>query len=333
MYFKSKVNTCFFIAEIGSNHEGSFNKAKELMIQACKSKADLIKLQFYSANGIVNKKYDPQRFEHFKKLSLKESQYIELAKLCKKHKKKFSASIWNREMISTFDKYIDVYKIGSGDLKNFEIIKKIVTTSKPIIISTGLANLNEINDTLSFIKKINKSYFSKKKIALLHCNTAYPTPYYDVNLENIKIIHEKFKIQTGYSDHTIGDEVIKVAYLNGAKIIEKHFSNNINAKSFRDHQISLNRTQVDNFLNSIKQIDLLFKKKKFQLTFSEKKQNNLFSFRRSIYANKNIAKGDIFSMDNLICLRPYIKKGISSDKFFKILGKKAKRNYNKLDLI
>lgn len=144
---------------------------------------------------------------------------------------------------------------------------------------------------------------------------------------------DKFKICTGYSDHTVGNEAIKIAYMYGAEIIEKHFSNTINSKSFRDHQISLNRRQLDDYFLSIENLCSLVKQKTSQLTNSEKKQKNLFSFRRSIYAKTKILKGDSFNKFNITCLRPFIKKGYSSNKYFHLIGKKAKKKYEKLDLI
>ena len=120
MYFKSKDNPILFIAEVGSAHEGSFVNAKKLILEACKSNADCIKIQVYSAKNMVNKKKDPKRYRHFKNLELKTEEYIQLAKIVKKKGKKFSASIWDVEQIQKLKKYIDFFKIGSGDLNNFQ---------------------------------------------------------------------------------------------------------------------------------------------------------------------------------------------------------------------
>ena len=164
----------------------------------------------------------------------------------------------------------------------------------------------------------------------MHCNTAYPTPKEDSHLGTIKFFKKKFNIDVGYSDHSFGDEVITYAYLLGSKIIEKHFSNTIKKKSFRDHFISLNQDGVKNYLDKIKLINR-YSSTRNDLTGSEKKQKNFNSFRRSIYAKKNIDKGDLFSTKNLICLRPF--KKISSNIFFKLKSKKSKFNFKKGDLI
>ena len=330
MYFTSKINPVLFIAEVGSNHEGNFNEAKKLVLNACNTDSDVVKLQIFTAENLIAKKYDNKRFKHFKKLELSVSQNKQLFKIIKLKKKKCSASIWDVEQIDLFKNFIDIYKIGSGDIHNFEIIKKVILLNKPLIISTGLSTIKDISITLSFIKSINKKFISSGKLAILHCNTAYPTPKEDSHLGTIKFFKKKFNIEVGYSDHSFGDEVITYAYLLGSKIIEKHFSNTIKKKSFRDHFISLNQDGVKNYLDKIKLINR-YSSTRNDLTGSEKKQKNFNSFRRSIYAKKNIDKGDLFSTKNLICLRPF--KKISSNTFFKLKSKKSKFNFKKGDLI
>lgn len=330
MEFNSKVNPALFIAEVGSNHEGIFSEAKKLVFNACKSQADVIKLQIFSAENMVSKLYDQDRYNHFKKLELSQKQNIELFKIIKSFKKKTSASIWDVDQIKFFNKYIDVYKVGSGDIHNFQIIKKILNTGKPLIVSTGLSSMSEIKETLDFVKKNNKSYFLKKKIAILHCNTAYPSPKEDSYLGTIKKLQEKFKINVGFSDHSIGDEILVYAFICGATIIEKHFSNTLSKKTFRDHQISLNKNLVNLYLKKIRDVSKYLKVKE-GLSYSEKKQKNTSSFRRSIYAKQNINIGQKFSENNVICLRPF--KSNSSKNYFKLLNKRSKKKYKAGDLI
>lgn len=330
MYFKSKINPVLFIAEVGSNHEGNYSEAKKLVINACNSRADVVKLQILNAENLVSKKYDKKRYNHFKKLELSIEQNKKLCEIIKLKKKKCSASIWDVDQIDTFKKYVDIFKVGSGDIHNFEIIKKIIRTNKPLIISTGLCNINDIKKTISFINSVNRFYIKSKKLALLHCNTAYPTPKEDVCLGTMDYLMKEFSIPVGYSDHSIGKEIITYAFLKGATIIEKHFSNNLKKKSFRDHKISLNKKGVNNYLRNINKISE-YLNTRYSQTKSEKKQKNLYSFRRSIYAKKNIGKGELFSNKNLICLRPYKKD--NSKKYFNLLNKKSKLKYKKGDLI
>lgn len=330
MYFNSKNNPLLFIAEVGSNHEGSFTTAKKIIKEACKSNADIVKIQTYTAENMVSNINDLERFKHFKKLQLNINQYIEIAKICKKYKKKFSASIWDRDQVKPLNKFIDIYKIGSGDILNFEIIKKILQTKKPLIVSTGLSKISEIRKMINFVKK-NSDYLKNHKLALLHCNTAYPTPTSDVNLLEINKIKKIFKVTTGYSDHTVGSGSLIAAYMLGAQIIEKHFSITPQKKTFRDHQISFDKKQVNNYLNNIKEISKMISLKNNKKTKSEIKQKSSKSFRRSIYAKTNIKNGEKFNSNNIISLRP--KSYICSSKFFEIIKKKSKRNYKKGDPI
>ncbi len=330
MLFDSKVNPVMFIAEVGSNHEGNFLEAKRLVKNASKSKADVVKLQIFSAKNMVSKKYDTQRYNHFKKLELTKEQNFELFRIIKFYKKKTSASVWDVDQINIFKNYIDIFKIGSGDIHNFQIIKRVIKTKKPLILSTGLCNLKDIKITVDFIKKIDPSYIYQKKLAILHCNTAYPTPFEDSNLGTINFLKEKFNLTIGYSDHTVGDKILFYSYLAGAKIIEKHFSNTISKKTFRDHAISLNKRLVDSFLKNLKRNSMCFGIKK-SLSISEIEQKNLTSFRRSIYAKKNIKKGEKFTEKNIICLRPFLTN--SSMNYYELINKKSKKDYSDGEII
>ena len=326
----SKSNPIYLIAEVGSNHEGNFKTARRLFKECIKSKADCIKIQVYTPDNLVSKKYDPKRFKHFSKLKLKISDYIKLAKICKKSGKDFSASIWDKNLIKPFKNYVKFYKIGSGDLTNYEIINEILKTGKPLVISVGLSNFNDIKNVLNFIFEKNKNYILKKKISILHCNTSYPTPPKDSRLYLINKIKKKFKVQTGFSDHTIGIKTMIKAIEFGAQIIEKHYSLNPERKTFRDHQISCTNKDISKFFEKIKKIN---KKKRYKIktkmqdkfiSSSEKKQNNLYSFRRSLYLKKDIKKGEKISLKKLTSLRPL--EGICASNFFKIIGKKVNQN-------
>ena len=331
MKFKSKKNQVYFIAEVGSNHEGNFNDAKKIIKNCIKSTADCIKIQIYTAKNMVSKKDSNERYNHFSKLKLNIDDYLSLAKLVCKSGKDFSASIWDKELIKPFNRYLKFYKIGSGDITNYEIIDEITKTGKPILISTGLSTIRDIKNTLNFISNNNKKYKSKQMISLLHCNTAYPTPIENSNLLTIKKLQKIFKRTIGYSDHTIGNFVPLMAYIYGAKIIEKHYSINPKKKSFRDHQISINKNEVNTLLKNINSIKEVNKFKDKQVTRSEKLQNNLRIFRRSIYLKKDIKINEKICKDKIISLRPF--RGICGSKYFKIIGKKVKKNLKKGDAL
>lgn len=330
-FFLPQKNCVYMIAEVGSAHEGSYAEAKKIIYQACQSNTDAIKFQIYKSSTLTSEKFTKDRYEHFSKLELSIEQYKSLIKICKNNNKNVGASIWDRDLIKTFSSLVDFYKIGSGDFTNFEIINEILKTSKPLIISTGLSSLKDIREMISFIKKINPEYLTKKKLALLHCNASYPTPLPDCNLGSIEFLKKKLSLTIGYSDHTIGDFAVIGAFLSGARIIEKHFSNDPQKKTFRDNEISFDKHALDSFLNKINQHKKMFSIKKTKTTRSERHQNTLFSARRSVYAKKDIKKGQKISSNDLINLRPKI--GVCSSHFFNVIGKKLNKSKKKNDPI
>ena len=322
--FKSKKNKIFLIAEIGGNHEGNFKRAKKLTHLAIKAGADAIKFQMYTGSTLVNKIYSPERHKHFSKLELPIKKYIELAKICKKNKVIFMASAWDEKIFSAIKNYMSIIKIGSGDLTHYSLIKKFVETKKPIILSTGLSNINQVTNVVNFIKKNDPNYIKKRKLALMQCTSSYPTPYDDVNLLAIQDLKSRFNLQVGYSDHTKGNLACEIAFALGAQIIEVHFTDNKNRKTFRDHQVSMDYKDMKKFLEKVNKIKKLLGKKFKKITKSEIKSNNHISFRRSIYASKIIKKGEYITERNIKCLRPV--SGIKADQYFNILQRKVKKN-------
>ena len=157
MFFKSKKNKIFFIAEIGSNHEGNFKTAKKLTYEAIHSGADAIKFQIFNAETLVNKKIDKERY----------NQFIKLAKICKKYNKIFMASVWDSFLLKKINPYLKIHKVGSGDLTNFKLLDELIKTKKPIIISTGLSNQQLIDRVIKFFNSRDLNYIKKKKLSIL----------------------------------------------------------------------------------------------------------------------------------------------------------------------
>lgn len=320
-------NGVYVIAEIGGNHEGDFEYAKYLTKLAAQSGADAVKFQIYTGGTLVNKKYDPKRYKHFKKFQLKKHEYIELAILCKKLGTNFMASVWDLDAISYIDKYIQIYKIGSGDLTSYNLIKKFLKTSKPIIISTGLAKFKEVKEVINFINSTDPNYINEKKIALLQCTSMYPIPDKDANLNVINLYKEKFGIDVGYSDHTEGSLAIEVAVAMGAEIIEVHFTDSRENKSFRDHKVSLTKDELKKFIRYIKKVKTLKGSSIKKPTLSEENNNHVQSFRRAIYPVKSLPRGHIIKEKDLVTRRPV--KGISANNYYKLIGLKLNRSVKK----
>ena len=321
-FFRSSKNPVFFIAEIGGNHEGDFEYAKKLTNLAIESGADAVKFQFYTGDTLVNKIEAPDRNKHFKKFELSDDQNLKLIEIVNKFKKVIPmASIWNEKMLKIFDPYLSIHKVGSGDLTCYPMLSAIANTNKPIILSTGLSSLKEVSDAVTFISKCNPTYIEDKKLALLQCTSSYPTPDEDVNLNAMITLKKEFGLPVGYSDHTLGSEAIEIAVSLGAEIIEKHFTDTRDNKIFRDHKVSLTYNEVKEVLLKFAKIKNLLGSYDKKLTNSEKMSNHQISFRRSVYSNCKIMKGEKLTLNNLEVLRP--NHGISASEFYKLLGKKA----------
>lgn len=302
----SGQNRPLLIAEIGGNHEGDFEKANLLIDLAIESAADVIKFQIYKADSLVSKIESPERHKHFKKFELSKSQHIALAEKCISRGKLYTSSIWNSQDLSWIDPYVEFYKIGSGDLTAFPLIESIVKLGKPIVLSTGLSSKKEVIETVSFIQGLDSNYKNNKMICLLQCTSMYPILDSDVNLNVMQDYRETTGLSVGYSDHTTGVEALKIAATMGADVLEFHFTDDKKNKKFRDHQVSLTKDEVNDLQNYI---DLTIKIKgesAKRLLNIEVENNHHKSFRRAIYSNKLLKKGDVIKKSDMICLRPVI---------------------------
>ncbi len=333
----SNKNKVMIIAEVGVNHDGNLDKALRLIDEVKKTGADLIKFQTFKTENLVSKKANlapyqraktkfNKQFDMLKKLELSKAEQKKIFNYCKKKKIDFISSPFDIESLNFLTslnlKYI---KIPSGEITNYPLLKAIGKMNKNIIMSTGMSNISEISTAMQILIKYGTK---KNKINILHCTSSYPTPKYEVNLNCLKTLEKKFKINVGYSDHTIGDEVSIAAVALGAKIIEKHFTINKNSKG-PDHDTSLNFKEFSNMVEKIRNVEISFGSKIKKLTKSEKK--NLKFVRKSIYAKNNIKKGEIFNEENLVTKRPDL--GISSIYWNKIIGKRAIKNFTKDEII
>lgn len=312
------------IAEIGGNHEGDFDYAKKLTHDAISTDVDYIKFQIYDGKSLVNKIIDEKRFHHFNKFKLSIKQYHELAKICVDNGKKFMASIWSNELIEDFDKYIDVYKVGSGDLNSVSILKQLALIGKPIIISTGLSNFSEVKNSITFLRSKNQKYNDPNFLSVLQCTSMYPIEHCDAHLNVMKTFKEEFKVSVGYSDHTVDLKALKYAFCLGAEVLEFHFTDSRENKQFRDHKVSLIPLEIQELISEIKLINTLKGNKNKTPLKIEIKNGHVESFRRGVYLNKDINGGEKIDENNLIALRPM--KGLSAENFYDLVGLKACRD-------
>lgn len=316
------------IAEAGGNHNGSLIKAYKLVDIAKKAGADYVKFQTFKARTLVsvnapkanyqkkNVKSD-SHYEMIKKLEMSYDMHLKLIKYCKKKKIKFLSSPFCIESFDMLNKFkLDFIKIPSGEITNLPYLKHISQFKNNIILSTGMSTIKEIEDALKILKK------KKRKIILLHCNTEYPTPIKDINLNAINNLRKKFKLDVGYSDHSLGIKVPIIATALGAKVIEKHFTISKKLKG-PDHACSLEPKELNAMVKAIRDTEIILGKNIKIVSQSERK--NISIARKSIFALKKIKKGEKFSKSNLICLRP--GNGISPMQIEKIYGKKSNHNF------
>lgn len=330
-HFASERNPVLFIAEIGGNHEGDFAYARRLLQLGLESGADVVKFQMYSGDGLVSAIESPDRNRHFKRFELAKAQYIALAEECIAGGAMFMASVWSLDLLRWIDSFIPIHKVGSGDLTCFPLIKNLVATGKPIILSTGLSSLDEIEGTIRYVEKLDPSYVTDQKLALLQCTSSYPCPDEDVNLRAMDVLRTTFGLPVGFSDHSIGTLAVEAAVAMGATIIEKHFTDTREAKEFRDHKVSLTAAEVAELLPRLGRIVTLRGSADKGLTRSEHSTSHEISFRRSVYAVRDIAPGEVFDQDNLTVLRPAC--GLPANRFDDVIGKVAKRAFRRHDVL
>ncbi|EKY2263441.1 N-acetylneuraminate synthase [Campylobacter upsaliensis] len=324
------------IAEAGVNHNGDINLAKKLIEQAAKAGADVVKFQTFKANSCVSvsakkAKYqlettakEESQLEMIKKLELSYESHFELMKHCKKHGIAFLSTPFDLESVE-FLRGLDLpyFKIPSGEITNLPYLKAVAKCKKRVLLSTGMANLGEIEAALTILRKNGT-----KNITLLHCNTEYPTPFEDVNLNALKTLKEAFKLEVGYSDHTEGIVASLGAVALGAVVIEKHFTLDKTMEG-PDHRASLEFEELRALCKGIRELEKALGSGIKKASKSEAK--NKIIARKSLVAKREIQKGEKFSEQNLTTKRP--GSGISAMRYEEYLGKRALKTYKKDELI
>lgn len=322
----------FVIAEAGDNHNGRFDLAIQLVDKAVEAGADCVKFQTFVTEEMMSttaQKADYQKeqtnndenqFDMVKKLELSFDEFRQIKAYCDEKEIMFLSTPFDILSIDFLESInIPFWKIPSGEINNLPYLIKIAQTGKEVILSTGMSTVEEIADAINVLKE-----YGAGKITLLHCNTEYPTPFQDVNLLAMNTLKEKFEVEVGYSDHTLGIEVAIAAVAMGASVIEKHFTLDKTMEG-PDHQASLEPEELKQMIQSIRNIESALGDGKKRPSDSEKK--NIAIARKSIVARSSIKKGEVFTEENLAIKRP--GDGISPMYWFEIIGKTATKNYEK----
>ncbi len=327
-------NKLLIIAEGGVNHNGNLSLAKKMISSSKQCGADYIKFQYYITENLILKKsklanYQKKnsikktnQYDLLKKLELKQDQVYELVKFANKIKQKIFFSIFDEESFNFINSFnFDYIKIPSGEIDNYPLLNAISKKKNKIILSTGMSNLNEIKKALKILKS---NIIPKEYINILHCNTEYPSPIIDINMNSMNTLRKKLNVNVGYSDHSNSSEVPIVATSLGAKFIEKHFT--LNRKlSGPDHKSSLIPKEFKSMVKKIRNTEIILGSSEKKLSSSE--SNNIRIVRKSIVASTEIKKGEILNEKNISIKRP--GTGIPASSFYKVLGRKSKKNYKK----
>ena len=328
------------IAEAGVNHCGDIRLAKKLIDVAADAGVDYVKFQTFKSESLVSKfakkaayqientqDAGESQLQMLKKLELSDSQHFELVQYCNNKKISFFSTAFDLESLSFLKELgLNIVKIPSGEITNLPYLRKAATLFREVIISTGMSSMEEIEEALDVFLQAG---INKNDITILHCNTEYPTPMSDVNLNAMLTIQKRFGVKVGYSDHTMGIEVPIAAVAIGGTIIEKHFTLDRSLPG-PDQLASLEPGELKNMVHSIRNIEKAIGGSGTKEP-SDSEIKNISIARKSIVAKTSIQKGDRFTEFNITTKRPGM--GVSPMKWDEVIGKIACQDFDEDELI
>ena len=326
----------YIIAEAGDNHNGDFNTALKLVDVAKRAGADCVKFQTFVTEEIISKyaemaEYqkkntgkEESQFEMVKRLELSFDEFRKIKEYCDRVGIQFLSTPFDLKSVDFLNELgVPFFKIPSGEITNYPYLIKIAHTGKPVVMSTGMCEPDEILAAINVLEKNGSG-----EITLLHCNTEYPTPLKDVNLYAMRTMKKMFGKKVGYSDHTKGIEVPVAAVALGACVIEKHFTLDKNMPG-PDHKASITPEELKELCVGVHKAEIMLGNETKEVTESER--SNIFVARKSIVAKRKIMRGEMFSEENITCKRP--GNGISPIHWYEVLGKEAEKDFEIDELI
>ena len=318
------------IAEAGVNHNGSMDLAKKLVDAAAQAGADYVKFQTFKPEKLVarnagtaeyqkkNLQSDESQLEMLNKLALTQEDFRELKRYCEERNIGFLSTPFDLDSLAFLDGLgMDFWKIPSGEITNLPYLEAIARTDRPVVLSTGMADLAEVEAAMKVLTKQKP-----REITILQCNTEYPTPYEDVNLRAMQTMKDVFRVPVGYSDHTKGIAIPLAAVGAGAQVIEKHFTLDRTLPG-PDHVASLEPDELQAMVEGIRRIEKAMGTGEKVPSSSEKK--NIAAARKSLVAACRIQKGELFTSENITAKRP--GDGLNPMRYHEILGQVADRDY------
>ena len=308
------------VAEIGNNHEGSYALAEEMIGLAAETGVQAVKFQTFKTEHYVSGR-DAERFARLKSFELGEAQFERLAGHARRAGLLFLSTPFDLESARFLAGIVSAYKVSSSDNVFFPLLEEIARGGKPVILSCGLANLDEIEYSVAFLRRAWRAAGQEQDLAALHCVTAYPVPPEEANLGAISALKKRLGITIGYSDHTLGIDAAVLSVALGARIIEKHFTLDKNHSSFRDHQISADPAELALLVRKVKEAQALLGTG--EKTPQPAEMKNKAAVRRSIVARRDLRAGEILRWEDLTWTRP--SGGMAPGRETEVLGRALTR--------
>ncbi len=316
----------YIIAEIGSNHDGSLDRAKQLVEQAYSAGADAVKLQSFRVNTLINSFWKPdghweahRAWDTLEKLTVPEAWHATLQDFCQQLGIDFLSAPFDEDRLALLEGLnVPLIKIASGDLTYHHFLQQVGQLKRPVILSTGLSYLGEVEKALQILEDAGCD-----QVALLHCVSLYPPTFEDANIRAMVTMHQAFKVPVGYSDHTPGTTVPVGAVALGASIIEKHITDD-KTRPGPDHPYALDVPEFTQMVSQIRQLELALGdgiKRPAPGEIGER-----VGARRGLYANQDLSQGQTLSLEMLKIVRHAYPEGIPAENFAMVQGKKLKRD-------
>jgi N-acetylneuraminate synthase/N,N'-diacetyllegionaminate synthase len=310
------------VAEIGGNHEGDFDAALRLADLAIDAGADAVKFQIYYGDTLVSSVESPDRNAHFKRFELSPDEHLAIAARVADAGRHYVASVWDVDAFEWIDPVVAAYKVGSGDLTAPLFLAAAAKTGKPVILSTGLSEMAEVVWAVDAVRAANPRYRERSMLAVLQCTSMYPIGAADARLSVMQKFAE-LDVAIGYSDHTIGGRALEVAAAMGAEVLEFHFTDVKEGRSFRDHQLSLDAADLADLIARLDEIRVLKGAPVKEPLDIEISNDHVRTFRRAVYPSRDVAAGEVLDSENLCVLRP--NDGIDARDYQRLLGRRATR--------
>jgi N,N'-diacetyllegionaminate synthase len=308
------------VAEIGNNHEGSYALAEELIGRAAEAGAHAVKFQTFKTEYYMNRK-ESERFRRLKSFELPFENFEKLSRTAEHVGLIFLSTPFDLESARFLEGIVSAYKIASGDNTFFPLLEQVASTGKPLILSGGLAGMDELRYSKNFIEDVWQKRNILSSLAILHCVTAYPVPPFEANLSAISHMRREFDCTIGYSDHTVGIDAALLAVALGARLIEKHFTVDKRYSDFRDHQLSADPAEFKELVEKVRHAQVLLGSGVKEAQKSE--VEIVQSLRRSIVAKRDLPEGTVIVWGDITWTRPAI--GLPPGKEQLVLGKALKR--------